>query len=88
MLLVRAAFLVLPPKSVKSARSPIKHVSRTFNGGIMSMILFLEEAYVLVSNILPHFIDGIFTNSNTVANIRCIANGLAIMHVHHSSGVS
>lgn len=88
MLLVRATFLVLPPESAESARSPIEHVSRTFNGGIMGMIFFLENADVLVSNILPQSIDCIFTGSNTIGNIRCIANGLFIVHVHHSSGVS
>jgi hypothetical protein len=88
MLLVRAAFLVLPPKSAESARSPIKHVSRTFNGWIMGVIFFLENVHVLISNILPQSIDCVFTSSNTVCNIRCIANGLVIMQIHHSSCVS
>ena len=63
-------------------------MSRAFDGGIMGMIFFRKEAYILVSNVLPKSINRILTCGNTISDIRCIANGLIVVKVHHSSGVS
>ena len=88
MLLVGATFLVFPAESVESTRRPIEHVGCAFNRWVMSVIFLLKNANVLISNILSQPVDGIFASRNAMGHIRCIANGLVIMHVHHSSGVS